>query len=571
MRNSLFFRRLKHVPIYLMLIVAWLKVPAQGFSTATTSRLQAVIDSFQNNPANPYIGGISAAIQVEGLAKWKGATGYASRNIDAANNLLPGGTPFTTQTLSRAYSVTKTFTSALVQELAHQGVFSLDAPLTNWIPLSLINPGLNPNVTIRQLLAHESGYSDFLDEINLQIAVAFEPTRTWAPYETLTFAHQENPPGLLRKYSSTNYIILGMIVEAATGKPVEQHFRERFFDPLHLNSMYLAGREPIGTHGSLAAPHDNISALDPIFQLTGQPTFPDAYTNIGVFPFHAIETISFTTGGIVSTASDLAEWGTRLFGGTATSTFTRNQMVQSISSTPDEDGDFLGYGLWRTTKISNTEVFIGHDGSATGYRSVMFYQPDRKMTIAVMTNYHGANLYLVAKALFESIPQFTCGNNGNPDKVVVCRNGHAECIARPAAINAIRNGAYLGPCAGGSEHTNGNNDEVEEQGQQEHHEGDHNDGHHTRQDISREASLQAYPNPVTKSARLSFTTPVSGKVVLEIFTADGQKVKTLYNGWQTSSQVHEVSFYRGNLEAGIYIVRFTTPKGTVQQKLVITR
>src|SRR5688572_2210888 len=82
---------------------------SQGFSPQTTSRLQHVIDSIQNNPANPYVGGMSAAIKVDGLAFWQGATGHAARNVDADNNLLPGGTPFETSTLSRMYSVTKTF------------------------------------------------------------------------------------------------------------------------------------------------------------------------------------------------------------------------------------------------------------------------------------------------------------------------------------------------------------------------------------------------------------------------------------------------------------------------------
>src|SRR5436189_1930236 len=128
---------------------------AQGFSPQTQNQLQHVLDSFQNNPANPYIGGMSAAVKVDGLASWQGATGYAARNVDGNNNLLPGGTAFTTSTLSRMYSVTKSFTAPLVLELVKEAVFSLDDPITKFIPLSLINSGLNGNVTIRQLIAHE--------------------------------------------------------------------------------------------------------------------------------------------------------------------------------------------------------------------------------------------------------------------------------------------------------------------------------------------------------------------------------------------------------------------------------
>ncbi len=73
----------------------------QGFSPSTNARLQFVIDSFQNNPSNPYVGGLSVAINVDGLASWNEATGYAARHVDGQNNLLPGGTSFTTSTLSR--------------------------------------------------------------------------------------------------------------------------------------------------------------------------------------------------------------------------------------------------------------------------------------------------------------------------------------------------------------------------------------------------------------------------------------------------------------------------------------
>src|SRR5690348_7704154 len=108
---------------------------SQGFSPETRARLQKVIDSFQNDSQNPFVGGISAAIKVDGLAFWQGATGYAARNIDEQNNLLPGGTPFTTDTLSRIYSVTKTFTAPLVLELANEGAFKLNEPIIKYLPL----------------------------------------------------------------------------------------------------------------------------------------------------------------------------------------------------------------------------------------------------------------------------------------------------------------------------------------------------------------------------------------------------------------------------------------------------
>lgn len=60
---------LKSISLMLFILAEWsLQATAQGFSPETKSRLQHVIDSFQNNPANPFVGGIAAAIKVDGLA-----------------------------------------------------------------------------------------------------------------------------------------------------------------------------------------------------------------------------------------------------------------------------------------------------------------------------------------------------------------------------------------------------------------------------------------------------------------------------------------------------------------------
>ena len=529
---------------------------SQGFSSKTTDRLQHVIDSFQSNPANPYVGGMSAAVKVDGLAFWQGATGHAARNVDGDNNLLPGGTPFEISTLSRMYSVTKTFTAALVLELAKEGVFNLQDPVSKFIPfLNAVNPELNNAVTIHQLLAHESGYSSYSDEQQLQIAVAFQPTHQWTVFEMLTFVHQTDAPGTVRKYSNTNYPVLGIIVEIATGLPLEQHFRQRFFTPLQLNSIYFDAREPQWPGTVLASPHDNISPFNPIFLFTGQPTFPNAVTNISAFPFTAISTLESASGGLISNIADMAEWGNSLFGGRATSQAALDEMINSISSTPDQDGDFLGYGVFRTTRISATDVFIGHDGNAPGYRSVMFYQPDRKMTITILTNYRGARLYDVAKVLYEALPPFICGNeNKKEDKIIVCYNGKNLCIDRKAAEGFIEKGAYLGDCQSETL-TKTNRTETS--------------GENTK--LVAGNLINVYPNPASGNVSISFSTIGTSKTKLELYDMSGKLVKNLYEGVLSENARKKIDLQTKDLSAGIYIVRLQTGNKIVSQnKLVVT-
>jgi D-alanyl-D-alanine carboxypeptidase len=537
--------------LVLIIVTAdFLSVKAQGFSPATQKKLEAAIEKFQNDPSHPFVGGISAAIKVDGLAFWQGTTGYAARNIDAQNNLLPGGTAFTTTTLSRIYSVTKTFTAALVLELAKEGTVGLDNKVSMYLPLNLINASLDSSVTIRQLLAHESGYSDYTDEINLQIAVAFQPTHVWTPFEMLTFVHQVSQPGAERRYSSTNYIMLGAIIEAATGKPVEQLYKERFFEPLGLASMYLDVRETQKAGTTLASPHDNISPFNPIFQFTGQPTFPDAYTNISAFPFTAIGSLEFTGGGIISSAADLAEWGNALFGGRATSKATLDSMLNSISSTPDEFGNRLGYGIKNTPFISGAFDFIGHNGSAPGYRSAMFYNAERKMTIVVLTNFAGVSPYDIAKALYEALPEFICGNkNKKEEKIQLCFNNNTLCIDRAAAGGLISRGAYLGECEPSSlsRATDTKNIQPEKN------------------------NLTAYPNPFSDKVSLSFEAGESGPVSFDIYDMRGKLISNVYRGSMPKGMKKQVEFRTTNLPGGIYVFSFKTPSGVVQKKLVLAR
>ena len=526
----------------------------QGFSVAVQKRLQSVIDSFQNNPSNPFIGGMSAAIKVDGLAEWEGATGYSARNVDDNNNVSPGGTPFKINTLSRIYSITKTFTSPLILELANEGAFSLDDLISKYIPVNVINPDLNSQVTIRQLLAHESGYSDFTDEINLQIAVAAQPTHIWTPYEMLTFVHQINPVGAIRKYSSTNYVLLGAIVENVTGKKIEDLYRHRFYNPLGLKSMYFDIREPKPGNRILAAPHDNISPFNPVFMQTGQPTFPDAYTNISAFPYTAIASLGFTGGAIISNVKDVAAWSSALFNGRATGKKILNTMLQSISPTPDEDGDRLGYGLILSKKISGSYDFYGHDGNAPGYRSVMYYQPSKKLTLVILTNYHGADIYAIANALYSAVPEFFCDNKKADYKVTICFHGKSLCVPRIAASWLIAYGATLGGCDekctgpfAGKEIT----------------------VNPKLQNVSENSEIQgAFPNPFTTSVTFSFKAQRDGQASLKLYDMNGKLVATVFNGNLQKGISQRIFFNTSKLPAGIYLSRLQNSAGIWDQKLV---
>jgi CubicO group peptidase (beta-lactamase class C family) len=509
----------------------------EGFTNATAARLQKVLTDALNDPTNRFVGGMSAAIKIEGLAFWQGAAGYASRNVDQTLMPIEGGIPFTVNTPSQIYSVTKSFTSSLVLQLVEEGKLSLTGKVSQYLPLHQINPDL-ADVTIHQLLAHESHYSDFWDNPYLIGSVAMNPYKIWTAAEALAFVHQDALPGKPREYSSSNYIMLGAIVENVTGIPVAKHFRDRFFTPLQLHSMYLRGQEPAPVgYPAMAAPHDDLGVY-------GFPLFPNAVTNISLMPFDGIASLAFTSGGIVSTVADVAEWGSALFVGRANSKFVLDALLASIDNVGDNEGDYLGYGIWKSSRMSTTETFLGHDGSAPGYRSVMFYQPEKKLTIAILSNDYGVDLYKVAKALYALVPEFPCGNvNRKEDKVLVCFQGKLQCVDRSAAPALIQKGAYLGTCEAAD----------------------------AAPQTVKGVNLKAHPNPVDNQAVISFTPEQSGWVSLRLFDVYGNQKAVLYEGMVEKGVLQQVVLERGSLNAGVYFVRLQTAAGTTQQKLVLNR
>jgi CubicO group peptidase (beta-lactamase class C family) len=532
-------------------VLLYLPAFGQGFTAETEARLQEVLDSYLTNPDQAFVGGISASIKIDDVDKWAGASGYAARNVNEQNELLPGGTPFTTSTStsSRVYSITKTFTAALILQLAEEKKLNLNDPISKYLPISYVNPQLNSAVTIEQLLAHESGYSDYASDYNFQIALAFQPDRIWSPLEVIYFVHQIAEPGTEHRYSSTNYILLGAIAEVVSGQPVAQLFRDRFLTPLTLNSTYLAVFEPAAQNGKTleASPHDNLSPFNPIFYMLGRPTFPDAYTNVYRFDFTGIASAAFTAGGLVSTADDMVEWGSALYGGRATSNKVLQQILRSIAETPDEDDDYLGYGIFRNDKISETETFIGHPGEGPGYRSLLYHQPDKNITIAVLTNFAGADAYAIARDLYAVIAELYEG-----DKVKLCFKGKSMLVNHHATKALVAKGATLGHCGTAGK---AGSAPAARQGME-----------------SLSLQLSTYPNPAASQVTLTFSVPADGPVGLQVISLEGKVVATLYKGEaRAGEQKTLVWIPLQTLPEGLYIGRLITTGGVVNQRILLTR
>ena len=259
----------------------------------------------------------------------------------------------------RIASVTKTFVATVVLQLVGEGKLALDDSIERWLP------GLVPNgsaITVRELLSHTSGLFNYTDDLGWQNAVIANPGQEWSPRDLLAIAFSKPPlfaPGTNWSYSNTNYIVLGLMLEAITGEPVANVLKERIFDPLALRATSfptgIAMDEPF-THGYLSF-QGSLVDLAPILN----PSW------------------GYAAGQIVSTAADVTKFLAALLGGKLLSPALMTQMQAGSPSSGV-------YGLGIRTTFSGCGRVYGHDGSFFGWRNEAFATANGRRAAVVMVN-----------------------------------------------------------------------------------------------------------------------------------------------------------------------------------------
>jgi D-alanyl-D-alanine carboxypeptidase len=286
---------------------------------------------------------------------WSGAAGDGE---------VASGQPMPVDARMRLESVSKIWTAVLVLQLAEQGQVSLDETVAHWLP------GLLPfgdRITLRQLLTHTSGLFDNNDAISdparvlgrvkdpvlhaklirLANRIQADPTIQFPPTVWIQLAATQPlyfPPGTGYHYSNVGFEVLGLVIEKATGQPLQAVYQERIMRPLGL------GHTAYDPQGDITGPH----ARGYLVNLDGSLTDQTA-----VHPGIGAE------GGIVSSAADTARFLTalmqdRLLGPLAAAGM-RTRDFWSGAATPSCGGS--AYGHTGGGSGYQTNVWVSSDGS----------------------------------------------------------------------------------------------------------------------------------------------------------------------------------------------------------------
>ncbi len=309
--------------------------------------------------------GITATVVLPGGSVHTAASGFAD---------VERGIAMRADTPMLAASVGKTFVAATAVSLADEDEVDLDGPIARWLadrPWFERLPN-HATITLRHLLDHTSGLVDHVHDEAFREIFAREwkdPSADFSAERWIGLVLDREPlfaPGEGFAYSDTGYLLAGLVIEAATGRPLGELVRERFVEPLGLTSTQPSDRRELP---GLACGH---VAADNPFGLPRRTL--DARGSMAWDP--AIEGAG---GGFASTARDLAVW--------AHWAFTEGPTRPAVAAPDPSVGTATGYALGVAFHAGGAfGPTCGHAGWIPGTVTSMRFYRDHGVAVVFQVN-----------------------------------------------------------------------------------------------------------------------------------------------------------------------------------------
>lgn len=388
---------MKKILTIVIFVFSFFGLKAQSFNPLLASMLQDTLDTYVSQITN--IKGMSASVYIPGQGIWTGVSGNSY-----------AGQPIISDMRFGIASNSKLFTSVIMLKLAANNIISLEDSLNDWITIS--NPNINPNITIRQLLNHSSGISDpifvspWMDTINAN------PTRIFTPNEVLGWVGPPLfPNGTSYGYSNINYILAGLIAQSATGYSISSLIRDSILTPLNMDSTFYDVEEV--ANGSLA--HRWWNLID----------YNDT-SRVG------LNSAGGCAGSIFSTSSELVQWYNALFSEQLINQSSMNELTTFIAtSNPNYQ-----YGLGLSREVTQGFSYWGHGGTTWGYKSKMIYDTCLHVSVAGLSNSYPSGMDAVTFLLYRAVKNHIPGcSDAITGAVTVCE-GDSSTYTVPLIPNA---------------------------------------------------------------------------------------------------------------------------------------
>jgi CubicO group peptidase (beta-lactamase class C family) len=252
-------------------------------------------------------------------------------------------------------------------KLEEQGKLKTTDKACDYLPAC---PEIWKPVTIHQILTHTSGipnFTSFPEYAKLQVL----SSRYEEQVKSVWNKKMDFDPGTKWQYSNTGYVMLGQIIEKASGKPWETYLQQEIFTPAGMTDTRA------DNNSELIAKRAAGYAIK-----TGKPT------NAGYIDMH----IPNVAGALISTTGDLYKWDRALTTNKILSEASRNKMW-----TPDKNNYAYGWGIGK----QNGKTEQSHGGGIDGFSTFLLRVPDDGVLIVVLSNFEDGKTGDVRRGLTE--------------------------------------------------------------------------------------------------------------------------------------------------------------------------
>lgn len=325
--------------------------------------------------------GISATLLLPGDRYWNGAAGVSDiYSLD----------PLDTAHVFYQASVTKMFVAAIVLQMIEQGLLSPDDSIGRYLPPIRTVP---PATRIRYLLNQRSGIDNFLGENPAASSTWFaHPDSIWTPQLAIETYNREPVfnQGSAFAYSNTNYLLLGMLIEAITGRTFAEELRDRILVPYGMDRTFFPTADSIA--GQLATGWTSFTSLS-------GPYLTDA----SVILNDCSASMIFTSGALVASSSDVARFTRSLFSGGFINRATLAQMKTCTNVNWSHGCNGYGYGTMRYSLAGKT--YFGHAGDISGFTLMTVHQETDSVTLTISVNRNNAARGAIALALLDALDE----------------------------------------------------------------------------------------------------------------------------------------------------------------------
>ncbi len=320
--------------------------------------------------ANHNIPGAVIGVWILGQGNWLAAKGTSDLSTQA---------PMVLNSHFRIGSVTKTTTVTAILQLAEQQRLSTTDSVGKYLPFV-------PNgdkITLEMLANMTSGLYPYTFDENWQKQLKSDPSRTWTPRELVDIAFKHEPlsdPGAEWNYNNTNTVLLGMVVEQVTRKPLQQVFQEQIFAPLQLRQTVFP------TTAAMPEPFAHGYTKQTLDGTQGDATFWNPSWGWGV-------------GNLISTLDDLRIYAKAIATGEGLLSEEMQRYRLTWVTLPPNTADYK-YGMG----VVYNKGWIGHTGTLPGYNAVVYHMPEKAATLVILGNSDiCANGKTAASALWDAI------------------------------------------------------------------------------------------------------------------------------------------------------------------------